>query len=116
MRTDFTSHEDILPKLILFQPSDNPPILQPVIAVADFPDEHGMIMLTEAVDMLDGSTSNLVPFDRCHDYDEWLMQQVNTLVSQAMDSMAVASKLIELRGKPAFPVEITINSDPSLMH
>ena len=88
--------------LILFQPTDNPPLLKPVVAMGE--PVNGIVALAEPVETPDGPTTH-VPASQCHEFDEFLMKSVNRMVAEAVDLISVANEMLKLRAVPAFGTE-----------
>lgn len=101
---------------IMVQTSDNPPLFMAAYVLEE-PGPDSKVTLTEPIQMIDGTCTQIVDASLCFQYDDFLMDQCNRLVGQAMDTLEMVTRLIDVRAKPAFEDQAWLNAiDPKLSH
>lgn len=80
-------------KLILVKTSDSVPRLVPAIALV-FDGTTNSVELNRVIEV-DGQETNIVPIERCFEFDDDTLRHVNAWIQNAHDLMNAAQQLVD---------------------
>lgn len=91
-------------KLILVKAGDDNLKLFPATAIG-IHRESGMVMLKNPVPSDDGELTDMVPAERCLEYNHELLDMVNILAERSNMAIASIHQLMDIHARPAEIVE-----------